>query len=189
MTALPTPAPYATRIVDDAMPGFAELQARVLAPGFPWYYARATRETDGAANPYLAGWVHLVYDHGKWYSQDAQFITGKIIEAFQAIEEPAETVFRIRIVLNAVSDQPYLNGPHVDFVWPHKTALLYLNDADGDTVIYEERWREGYGGPYTVAQAIAPKAGRMALFEGLRFHTGTTPTKTARRVVLNVNYE
>jgi hypothetical protein len=27
------------------------------------------------------------------------------------------------------------------------------------------------------------------MFDGLQLHTGTTPTKTARRIVLNINYD
>ena len=177
------------RVIDNAFPTFGELQDKILEPGFPWFYARGTREDDGNANPYLMGWVHMVYDHGKWYSNHAEFILKQIISAMAAIGEPMQNVYRIRIVLNTISDQPYLNGAHVDFGWPHKTALLYVNDADGDTVIYEERWAEVRPETFTVAQTVAPLANRMVLFDGLHFHTGTTPTKTARRIVLNVNYD
>ena len=177
------------RIIDKAAPGFAELQARILEPGFPWHYARATREDDGGDNPWLRGWVHMVYDHGQWYSRDAEFILQQIIAMMNAVAEPIGSIYRIRIVLNTITDQPYLNGAHVDFVWPHKTALLYINDADGDTMIYEELCEGERPETFTVSHQVAPAANRLVLFDGLRFHTGTTPTRTARRVVLNVNYD
>ncbi len=171
------------------MPNFAEFQAKIMAPGFPWYYARATKQTDGYINPYLYSWVHLVFDDGKWYSEAAQFISNEIVAALALANEAPKGVFRIRVIMNTITDQPYLNGAHVDFTWPHKTALLYINDADGDTVIYNERWESGVPETLTVAQDIQPVANRLVLFDGLRLHTGTTPTKTARRVVLNINYE
>jgi len=177
------------RVIDQAAPGFAELQARILEPGFPWRYARATREDDGEENPWLRGWVHMVYDHGHWYSQDAEFIVKQVVAMMGAVAEPISSIFRVRIVLNTITDRPYLNGAHVDFVWPHKTALLYINDADGDTVIYEELCADERPQTFTVAQQIAPVANRLVLFDGQCFHTGTTPTRTARRVVLNVNYD
>jgi hypothetical protein len=177
------------RVVDQAAPGFAELQSRILEPGFPWHYARATREDDGEENPWLRGWVHMVYDHGKWYSHDGEFILKQIVAMMGAVAEPIVNIYRIRIVLNTITDRPYLSGAHVDFVWPHKTALLYINDADGDTVIYEELCESGRPQTFTVAEQIAPAANRLVLFDGQRFHTGTTPTRTARRVVLNVNYD
>jgi hypothetical protein len=177
------------RIIDNALPDFAQFQTRILEPGFPWYYARATKASDGYVNPYLYSWVHLVFDDGKWYSQFAQFITTEILSALALANEPVKGLFRVRVILNTISDQPYLNGAHVDFTWPHKTALLYINDADGDTLIYNERWESGVPENLTVARQVAPLANRMVLFDGLQLHTGTTPTKTARRVVLNVNYE
>ena len=179
------------RVVDNAAPDFAALQAKILAPGFPWYYARGTRENDGNTNPYLYGWVHLVYDKGQWFSQDYELFVNQIIAMMAAVAEPIENIYRVRLVLNTISDQPYLNGAHVDFVWPHKTALLYVNDADGDTLVYDERWQDEAKEPetFTVAHRIPPAANRLALFDGLNFHTGTTPTKTARRIVLNVNYD
>ena len=131
----------------------------------------------------------MVYDHGHWYSQDAEFIVKQIFAMMGAVAEPIGSIIRVRIVLNTITDRPYLNGAHVDFVWPHKTALLYINDADGDTVIYEELCAGERPKTFTVAQQIAPVANRLVLFDGQRFHTGTTPTRTARRVVLNVNYD
>jgi hypothetical protein len=177
------------RVIDDAMPGFAEFQARVMAPGFPWHYARQTRQEDGGANPWLNGWVHLVLDNGVWFSEHHDLIMDKLTDMFVAIGEPVMGIHRIRAVLNTLTDRYYLNGAHVDLQMPHKTALLYLNDADGDTVIYRETWQAGYAGPFTEGDRVAPKAGRLVLFDGLRFHTGTTPVKTPRRVVLNINYE
>ena len=177
------------RVIDDAAPGFAALQEKILAPGFPWHYARATQKTDGPENPWLRGWVHVVYDHGHWYSQDGEFILNQIAAMFAAVGEPATSIYRIRLVLNTIADRPYLNGAHVDFFWPHKTALLYLDDADGETVIYEERWSEQPPAAFTEAARVAPAPNRLALFDGLRFHTGTLPTRAARRVVLNVNYD
>jgi hypothetical protein len=177
------------RVIDDAMPDFADLQAAIMAPGFPWYYARGTREDDGNANPYLYGWAHMVFDKGAWYSEQAGFITHKVAGLLQALKESVNSLLRLRIVMNTISDQPYLNGPHVDFVYPHKTALLYINDADGDTVVYNEQWNDGIPDPLTVARTVAPAAGRAFLFDGLQLHTGTTPTKAARRIVLNINYD
>ncbi len=177
------------RIVDDAMPDFELFQAHILGPGFPWHYARATKEDHGPVNPWLMGWVHMVFDDDKWYSQSHSLFVKAITAAMINVLEPVKGIYRIRIVMNTITDRPYLNGPHVDFKFPHKTALLYVNDADGNTLVYNERWAAGGHGPLTIAREITPVANRMVLFDGLRLHTGTTPTTTGRRVVLNINYE
>jgi hypothetical protein len=180
---------HVARIIDRAAPQFEQLESHVMGVGFPWTYSRRTTKDGGDDNPYLNGWAHLVYDQGKWYSAAHQSILGAVIDMMQACGEPMTEVFRIRFVLNTITHEPYLNGPHVDFFWPHRTALLYLNDSDGDTLIYDERWSEDGPAASTVAQTVAPMANRLVCFDGLRFHTGTTPTRTARRVVLNINYE
>src|ERR1700759_2739751 len=85
------------RVIDKAAPGFADLQAKVLEPGFPWHYARATREQDGEENPWLRSWVHMIYDHGHWYSQAGDFILGQVIAMMGAVGEPLRSIYRVRV--------------------------------------------------------------------------------------------
>ena len=179
------------RIIDSAVPDFPALQELILAVGFPWYYARQTKPAEGQpVNPFLHGWVHMVFDNGVYYSEFADKIFAWVRPALVQAGESVSMLHRIRIVLNVITDQPYLNGAHVDLPnYPHKTALIYMNDSDGKTVIYNERWQPGYDGPFTVAQEIDAVANRMLIFDGMRYHSGTTPAKTPRRVILNVNYE
>jgi len=76
--------------------------------------------------------------------------------------------------------------------------LLYLNDADGSTVIYNETYEPTFGNMdqhyekiknnLTIMETVEPKANRMVIFDSRHYHTGTLPTSTARRVVLNINY-
>jgi hypothetical protein len=41
----------------------------------------------------------------------------------------------------------------------------------------------------SVMEAVDPVANRMVLFNGLHYHSGTTPKDSARRVVMNINYK
>jgi hypothetical protein len=135
--------------------------------------------------------VHVAFKDGQWNTPHSKIIEDAIITALQSANEPACGLFRVRLILNTTSPTPELNGAHVDLPGPHKTALLYLNDADGDTVLYNEQWCGDDQLPekYTVMQTVAPIANRLLCFNGLHFHTGTLPTKINRRVVLNINYE
>ncbi len=178
------------KIIDDAVPEFAAFQQQILDVGFPWYYARQTKPSaDGESNPFLHGWVHMVFDNGIVYSEHAEKIFNWLAPVMGLAGEHVTMLHRVRIVLNVITDQPYLNGAHCDLASPHKTALIYINDSDGPTVIYKERWRQGYEGPFTVDHEIEAVANRMVIFDGLQYHTGTTPAKTPRRIVLNINYE
>lgn len=65
--------------------------------------------------------------------------------------------------------------PHVDFPFDHTVVLYYINDADGDTVIYNENG--------TVIRNIRPKKGRVLVFDGRFYHSGGIPKQGPRAVV------
>ena len=81
------------------------------------------------------------------------------------------------------------NLPHIDYNFPHKTVIFYLNDSDGPTWIFNEK----FNGPeeptkFTVGEKVDPKENRMILLDGLQYHTASNPINSDRRVILNVNY-
>jgi hypothetical protein len=67
--------------------------------------------------------------------------------------------------------------------------VYYVNDSDGDTVIFKERWlgKADYS-IKNIETRITPKANRAVIFDGLRYHTGSVPTKN-NRVLINMNFD
>jgi len=180
------------RVVEDALlaPEFKSLQDIILDKYFPWFYARKAYDDDDETNPYLKGWVHYVMPDNA-YKSPLNPMLGEIITSTLArLGDPVETIWRMRVVSNTAAPAPYMTGVHADSGRPHKTAILYMNDADGDTVIYNEQWSRDHPrdvSKLTVARRIAPKANRLLLFDGLHLHTGTIPMK-GFRVAININY-
>lgn len=80
------------------------------------------------------------------------------------------------------------NIPHVDMYTPHNTLIYYINDADGDTYFFKEKY-DGTNDftKKTLVQTVTPKKGRAVLFDGLQYHTGTNPT-TNYRILINYNF-
>lgn len=77
---------------------------------------------------------------------------------------------------------------HIDHTYPHYSILFYLNDTDGDTLISNEKYNplthvdeslEYVPSPEKCIR-VSPKRGRILLFDGLHFHTGSYPTKYPR---------
>ena len=98
----------------------------------------------------------------------------------------ADSIIRCRLDLTLFHSKKYLHPPHIDVPIKHVATILYLNDTDGDTVIYDQKGE--YGKTYSnmkIKETISPKAGRMLLFDGSYVHTGHSPSKHQTRILLN----
>jgi hypothetical protein len=70
--------------------------------------------------------------------------------------------------------------PHIDNqIEGAVTAVYYINDADGDTIFFDDERR--------VVSRVAPKKGRLIYWSGKRFHAKTSPVNCSSRFVLNLN--
>lgn len=63
---------------------------------------------------------------------------------------------------------------------PHLACLYYVNDTDGDTIFFNQD-------KTTIIKKVAPKKGRVVIFDGSICHSSSTPTKNVRSVI-NFNF-
>lgn len=78
-------------------------------------------------------------------------------------------------------------SPHVDHPYDHLVFLYYINDADGDTILYNETFDNNEEIILTEATRISPKKGRAICFNGLQYHTPLVPQE-GYRAVINVTF-
>jgi hypothetical protein len=92
-----------------------------------------------------------------------------------------------------------LQPPHVDstryditsgqesFYNNRITLLYYVNNSDGDTVIYNERYTgpNDKPGKLTVRQRVKPVKGRAVIFDSNQLHSSSIPTDKGYRIVIN----
>jgi len=80
-----------------------------------------------------------------------------------------------------------VDTPHLDRTEPHLVFLYYVNDSDGDTVIYNYKSKSSTDIPYfediKELKRITPKQGRVVIFDGLYWHTAEQPTKDIRCII------
>lgn len=103
---------------------------------------------------------------------------------------------------------------HVDTIEPHMVCLYYVNDSDGDTILFDKTldefltmpeiaeeisnidYSQPHGGPLEIVDKhidrstfkewnrITPKKGRMVFFNGWRYHSSQR-SSTGYRIVIN----
>lgn len=97
-------------------------------------------------------------------------------------------VLRIKAnILNKTDKQNHIHPPHVDIAIPHMVLLYYVNDSDGYTVIFNEKYSTE-SPSLTINRTISPKAGTAILFDGLTYHSSSSPQYAEERIVLNINF-
>ena len=96
-----------------------------------------------------------------------------------------KNILRARFDMTLFNKNNLMHEPHIDFEVPHIASIYYVNDTDGDTIIFNEK---KLNGKYTIKKRIQPKANRLVLFKGEFVHTGCSPSKTANRILINSNY-
>jgi len=101
-----------------------------------------------------------------------------------------------RVKLNATpwSESGNHLYPHVDKNYdsqPHLIFLYYINDSDGDTVLFDQKYTGKKIGPeeLTIMKKITPKRGSAFIVSGEHFHAITPPTKNSMRCVINANLD
>lgn len=115
-----------------------------------------------------------------------------IFESTSKINFTFEEVIRGRAFMQFPTPELHVNHAHVDSNDPHLVCLYYVNDSNGDTVIYNQTPADipnlpGFDAEaMTIKKKVSPKKGRMVLFNGALYHSSSTPT-TNRRCVVNFN--
>jgi hypothetical protein len=67
--------------------------------------------------------------------------------------------------------------------------LYYVNNSDGETIIYNEKYEGKPIGKLTVKQRITPVKGRAVLFDANQIHSACIPTEKKYRLIINSVFE
>jgi hypothetical protein len=195
---------------------FKELQA-ICGPKMPWHYetnvsAPSWMEIDDPLAVETDGLQSILYDHPrKMVTTEYQFLFENIMRILHAVGYEDYNLLRLRAAAKwpkANAPAHTYNLPHIDMNSPHKVIIFYMNDSDGDTVLFKQRHTsapmgalpnnptqeqiEAYRNSYIrsgfeIENTVQPKANRLVIFDGMQYHTAGHPVNTDRRVILNFN--
>lgn len=142
--------------------------------------------------------VNPILDNKQALSPDIGLMIPLLYCAADKAEIPVNEILRIKINM-LMQDKTFTennyNFPHTD-IRGSKTFVYYINDSDGDTVLFNEF---ANGGTFTpgntycpdklnVVERVSPKKGRGVFFESSRFHASSNPAKHKCRYVINFNF-
>jgi hypothetical protein len=177
---------------------FRKVQDMIMGGAMPWYLC-ITDYYGQEVNPYNHKWQHIAYHKDVQSTYLAPYLEIAVGDAISRTGQKVDEIIRIRCSATSITPQNHIADPHVDTDFPHRTALFYLNDCDGDTIMYKEKYDptrginqteyfKQYVKTATVDYTITPQANQMCWFDGLTYHSSNSPTNSAKRYIINVNY-
>lgn len=146
----------------------------------------------------IHGFTHQLFEHNKAVSTYFNTIYPMVLSITEKTGVRFNTLERMRfnfVLGNPESKMDY-HMPHVDNYTSHLVAIYYVNDCDGDTVIFDqflevpslEKDEEMLQlNTWTVKKRIEPKMGRIVVFDGRYYHASSYTKTQPYRCVINMN--
>lgn len=159
------------KIIDNALPPeeFERIKNNIINPKFPWNL------TTGITNEkeVLPTYASFYFTHLFWTGFD----TEPQAQIFAPLLDLMDCSAIMRIKANCYPSTPEIitHDNHVDYDFPHKGAIYYLNNNNGVTILEDKIEVESI-------------ENRLLLFDPSKPHTSTTCTDTKCRINVNFNY-
>lgn len=178
---------------------------------FPWFLLHKIGHPDhygkginpNYSNPNITddvGFFHMAFD-GDFISPHYDFFR-TILEFFtDKTNIQIGNILRVRLRYTHKGkdhDKHKYAAPHVDFNtgYPYNTLVYYVDDSDGDTVIFdkifnplEEEYDPAFTKPLPELLRHTPKKGTGLFFNGHRYHAGNYPVDFSSRIIINFDFE
>jgi len=168
-----------------------EIKNLLYGNNFPWYYINDV--TLSNKNPYQQrpALNHLYVDDERINSD--KFSKIKIIfdEGSKRLNKkfkPIKVRSFMQFPLNKnIIGENYKDTPHLDMEKPHTVFLYYVNDSDGETIIYDYNSKNINDVPLfeniKIIKKVKPKQGRLIVFDGFTWHSSSQPRNNVRTVI------
>jgi hypothetical protein len=179
------------------------VEKKLYDPFFPWYLSA---DKDNEGNRYT-----VLPEIVKQWKDDINVVDkGQFVHSFlyvendKLIENSINKDIALKIISNFINKTQIKNlsilrakanllteskkyskssygVPHIDYDTKHYVLIYYVNDCDGDTVLFDENKK--------IYKKISPKKGKGLFFKGDTLHAGGHPVDTSTRCVINFNFK
>lgn len=162
------------------------LSSKLDSPAINWYYAETTANYNDNLLPFHSSFSHLIFKKDRGPISDLfDCVMPILTTALDQQQKSLKDLLRIRMGLITRVPSEVIHAPHKDDTIPHTTGLYYLNDTDGDTVVYNETKESEQ---YTIKEKLPPHINTWHQFDGAHYHSSSAPTKHEKRIVITYNF-
>lgn len=171
------------------------IEEHFYSTNFPWFFVNDIALEDNS-NQRRPGFNHYFKIKGKVNSEGFDFVkqvSQKVNEKLKnnLLEYHVRSFLQLPLnkdFLSNNSKTPHLEDtPHLDLLIPHTVYLYYINDCDGDTIIYDYKSKHKDDIPVyedlKILKRVTPKKGRVVVFDGMYWHSSSQPTLSHRGVI------
>ena len=196
-------------VIDNFLPPMYEESIFNLVTGseFPWIFNNYSVSRDPLTNfyhidePYKEHiqFRHIFVYNGVIKSEWFKYLTPLLARFEQVTGKKIKSYYRIKANLLMPQTGITTQQPHVDNMMEYTldslevkervTLLYYVNDSDGDTVMYNEHYTGEPLGLLTKQQTVSPVKNRAVIFDSNQLHAGCCPKQTDYRMVINIVLE
>jgi hypothetical protein len=179
-----------------------DIEELVFSRNFPW---QVVHEEYSNGEDFALSLSHMALDDGPELPRGttASDVASLLIPLTFTLEEilnkKIKKLLRIRIgflqpILKSKQKFDFLDyvyagdEAHIDFRIPHYTALYYINNSDGDTVVYNETLTSSRPDTFTELTRSTPEKGKVFIFNGDHYHASTRPKESYARAVIAYSF-
>jgi len=182
-----------------------QIEAETTSDGMAWYFRLEPGRTvsvlgASGVDATYSGFTNTVFhvdNVGAPQSSMTALLLPLLFTFCEKAGRPFNRLLRIRLGLYPRIMVDAIHHPHVDFYYPHYNALYYVNDADGDTVLFKETSEDVSQAmlpafirerQFTIAKRVTPKKGKMIGFEGKQYHASMHPMQATHRIAIAFSF-
>ena len=177
-------------VIDDVISPKYQDMIESMSTKWPWYFQPNIATGKHFRENATIGFCLSIFNEGRPINEFFQPLFPLLLEGCEKAKIDYNQMLRVQSFMH-VPNQPArkYDGPHINIPDPHIVGLYYVNDSQGDTVLFNQTWEDvPYGhltdeSMLTEYQRIAPKKGRMLFFNGMRWHSSTSPKESIRTIV------
>jgi hypothetical protein len=160
------------KIIDNFLPkdNFNNLKNLLLSNNFYWFYNSGVNFSDKEEPNMLFYFMHMFYINNVPYSNSFNFINTNLLSKINI-----KSLLRVKANLYPNQHKKKINGNHVDYDYPHKGAIFYINTNNGRTILSDKI-------------KIDSVENRILFFDPSIPHDSENCTDQKVRVNININY-